>query len=155
MLWIIPTPCFLPRDHPSWIRSSAKNRRTLGVWEFGSQPPGPSGHGPNSSMDHGSSLPGVREFQPPSRCWRNIQMIRILTGKNSIKNGIFPFFSGDAVTAAPGYNRRRSILSRARAKYLWRNSAVSPWRKSRARPVRLTSLLKPLKKWRTSGSLGA
>ena len=37
----------------------------------------------------------------------------------------FPFFSGDAVTAAPGYNRRRSSLSRARATLFWRSSAIS------------------------------
>jgi len=37
-------------------------------------------------------LPGVWEFQPPNRCWRNIQMIRILMGINIINNGIFPFF---------------------------------------------------------------
>jgi len=52
-------------------------------------------------------LPGVWEFQPPNRCWRNIQMIRILMGINIIKNGIFPFFFWTAASpAAPGYTGR-------------------------------------------------
>jgi hypothetical protein len=64
--------------------------------------PGPAGHeskfiGPNARLQ------GVWEFQPPKRCWRNIQMIRILMGINIIKNGIFPFFLELQSPAAPGY----------------------------------------------------
>jgi len=47
----------------------------------------------------------------------NIQIIRILMGINSIKNGIFPFFFWTAASPASWLYLQLEALSTARAKY--------------------------------------
>ena len=51
-------------------------------------------------------------------------MIRILMGINIIKNGIFPFFLDCSFTCILTIYWHLTLLSRSRAKNIWRSSAV-------------------------------
>ena len=106
-----------------------------------------------------SQFHGVWEFQPPKMYWRIRTSNRILMGINNIKKCTFYFLFGDAVilhllvidAAAASVKGPGEIFI---AEFC-HSSQLSTQEFPGALPGRSSSFLKPTKKWRTSGSLGA